>query len=342
MRVALLGFPQAGKHTLFALLTGRSASHGAKGSEAPEGHAPVRDPRVDRIAEIAGGRRVHYAETTFVLCPAVGGESRREGWLEPARRCELLCMVVRAFTDQNVYHPAGSVDAARDRSSLETELLLADLEMVEKRLDRIEKEKRGGQSPLQAMEEHTLARCREAIEKDRRPSELNFERQELESVRGLGLLTLKPALWTYNVDEKDVRDEGEDPLRIACKIEGEIMAIEDRAERKEFLASLGLSASGVDRMNRAAYHALGLISFFTMNEEEVRAWSVRKGDTAPAAAGRVHTDMERGFIRVEVMKYEDLVSAGSEAALRERGRALLKGHDYIIEDGDICKFRFSV
>jgi hypothetical protein len=222
------------------------------------------------------------------------------------------------------------------------ELLLADLELIEKRLDRMAKEKRGGQTVTQAIEEQTLRKCARFIEEDRWPGDAPFDVGELQSVRSLGILTLKPVLWTCNVDEADVKEDGRIPLTIACKIEQEIMGVEDIEERNAFLKELGLKSSGVDRMNRAAYDALGLMSFYTMGEDEVRAWTIRKGSAAPVAAGRIHTDMERGFIRVEVIKYDDLIAAGSEAAVRDRGKAYLKGKDYVIQDGDICCFRFNV
>lgn len=342
MKAALLGFPQAGKRTLFSLLTGRRVSETRKESDSIEGQAPVHDSRLDAIANVVKPRKMKYAEMTFVLCPDIKAVSDGRDWLEAARRCDLLCMVVRAFKDESVYHPSGSVDAERDRASLETELLLVDLELVEKRLERIGKEKREGQAPAQALEEKTLVKCAKAIESEKKPGDLDMEIHELESVKSLGLLTLKPVIWTYNVDENDVTDKGNGPVAIACKIEREIMDIEDAEERKEYLAELGLTSSGVDRMNRAAYDALGLISFYTVIKDEVRAWTIRKGTPAPAAAGKVHSDMERGFIRVEIIGYDDFIAAGSEALAREQGKAHLKGKDYILEDGDICTFRFNV
>lgn len=342
MNIALIGYPAAGKKTLFALLTHRAIPAGRKESEAIEGKAPVRDERVNAIAAIAKPERMKYAETAFVLCPDVQPGGNERAWLDAARRCDLLCMVVRAFGDPSVYHPSGSVDAGRDKAGLRMELLLADLELVEKRLERMAKEKRAGQTPAQVLEEQTLRKCAEMIGNDRWPGDAGLEAGELQSVRSLGLLTLKPVLWTYNVDEKDVKESGSEPLTIACKIEQEIMGVEDVGERNAFLRDLGLASSGVDRMNRAAYDLLGLMSFYTMGEDEVRAWTIKKGSAAPAAAGKIHTDIERGFIRVEVIKYDDLIAAGSESVVRERGKMLLKGKDYIIQDGDICCFRFSV
>lgn len=342
MKVCLLGYAQSGKRTLFHLLTGRTVPENRKPSDSVEGQAPVRDPRVDAIAAIARPRKITYAETTFVHVPdiAVGAASRE--WLEPARRADALCLVVRAFASDAVFHPSGSIDAARDHSSLDTEILLADLELIEKRLERIAKEKRGGQTPAQVLEEKTLHKCREAIEAEKRPGTINLDPHEIDSIRSLSLLTLKPVIWVHNVDESDVRDEGEDPVTIACKTEQEIMDIADPQERAAFLKDLGLTSSGVDRMNRAVYDKLGLMSFYTMGEDEVRAWTIRKGTPAPAAAGKVHTDIERGFIRAEVIKYDDLIAAGSEHAVKEQGKHQVRGKDYVMQDGDICFFRFSV
>lgn len=342
MRVALLGLPQAGKKTLFSLLAGRTVPPGRKETEAVEGTVPVRDTRVDAIAAICKPEKKKYAETIFVLCPDISTGDNKRPWLESARKCDLLCMLVRSFASANVYHPFQSVDPARDRAHLATELLLADLELIDNRLARMAKEKRGGQAPVQALEEKTLGKCREAIEKEKMPRDLPFDSHELDTIKSLGLLTLKPVLWACNVDEKDLREDAMDPVTIACQIEKEIMDVDDAQERMAFLKELGLSSSGVDRLNRAAYNAMGLMSFYTMGEDEVRAWTIRKGSTAPVAAGKVHTDMERGFIRVEIVKYDDLVAAGSEAAVKQQGKLELKGKDYVVQDGDICHFLFNV
>jgi GTP-binding protein YchF len=341
MRIALLGYPQAGKRTLFSLLTGRSVPPGRKEAESVEGIAPVRDPRVDAIAKIVQPEKIKYAETIFVLCPDITDGTGGRPWMESARQCDLIGMVVRAFGDDSVYHPKGSVDAARDRSDLEAEILLADLELLEKRLERIGKEKRAGQTPAQIVEEKTLNRCRQAIESGAKLGELALESHEVPAIRSLNLFVLKPVLWISNVDEGNVREEGTDPFTVACKIEQEIMDIQDAEERKEYLATLGLTSSGLDRMNRAAYDAMGLMSFYTMGKDEVRAWTIRKGSLAPVAAGKIHSDMERGFIRAEVIKYDDLVALGSESAVKAHGKAMLKGKDYVIEDGDICEIRFN-
>jgi GTP-binding protein YchF len=342
MKVALLGFAQSGKKTFFNLLTGRSAAHRKEG-EAVEGIAPIRDARVDALSAMFKPERTKYAENLIVLCPDMEEGGKRE-WLETARRCEVLCLVVRGFTSDQVYHPKGSVDATRDRSLLEAELVMADLEMIEKRLDRMQREKRGGQTPQQALEEATLGKIKAVLDRELRFVNPVLDPHELEPVKSLGLLCLKPALWAYNVDESAVAGAADDPaaFKVSCKIEQEIMTIDNAEERQAYLKEIGLSASGLDRLNATAYDALGLMSFYTVGQDEVRAWTVRKGSTAPTAAGRVHSDIERGFIRAEIMKYDDLMAAGNEAALKAAGKMQVKGKDYVIEDGDICHFRFNV
>jgi GTP-binding protein YchF len=345
MKIALLGLPQSGKRTLFSLLTGREVSEHRGEGESIEGVAPIRDPKVDFIAGIAKPQKITYAENKIVLCPDIMEGTGKREWLDTARRCDLLCLVVRAFASERVYHPAGSVDAERDRRTLNTELLLADLELIEKRLERIAKEKKAGRTPAQLKEEQTLLKCREAVEQERNLGSLEFDREELDSVKSLNLVTLMPLLWVYNVDEDKVaRAQGsnDESFTVSALIEKEIMDIDDAGERREYMEAIGLSSSGLDRLNAAAYDALGLMSFYTMGKDEVRAWTIRKGASAPAAGGKIHSDIERGFIRVEVIKYDDLAAAGSEAAVKSQGKALLKGRDYIIEDGDICNFRFNV
>lgn len=347
MRVGLLGLSQSGKRTLFTLLTGRRIPPGHREEDSLDGTAPVRDPRVDVLASLMRPERKRYAETHIVLCPPVVSGAGERAWMEEAKGCDLLCMVLRAFASDQVYHPAGSVDAARDRSSLETELMIADLSLAEKRLERLAKEKRGGQTPAQAMEEKVLMKCKEALEAGRPLREADLAEHERKAVASLDFLTLRPVIWAYNVDENHIRDPGAstvpgDGFVVSCLIEREIMDLPSEEERGEYMRSVGLTASGIDRLNQAAYEALGLMSFYTIGKDEVRAWTIRKGAKAPEAAGKIHSDIERGFIRVEVVKYDDLVALGSEEAVRRAGKEQVKGRDYVIEDGDICHFRFSV
>lgn len=345
MKIALLGLPQSGKKTLFSLLTGREVPEHRVEGESLEGVAPIRDPRVDVLSDIARPEKTRYAENKVVLCPDMSEGTGKREWLDAARRCDLLCLVVRDFSSESVYHPAGSVDADRDRRTLETELLLADLELIEKRLERLAKEQKGGRTAGQIKEEEVLLKCRDVVENEKGVNSLGLGEEDLAAIRSLNLVTLMPVLWIRNVDEDRLASASEEDAAvflISAQIEKEIMGIEDPEERAEYLAALGLESSGLDRLNAAAYDALGLMSFYTMGKDEVRAWTIRKGTPAPAAGGKIHSDIERGFIRVEVIKYDDLVAAGSEGAAKNQGKAMLKGKDYIMEDGDICHFRFNV
>lgn len=343
MKIALIGLPQSGKTTLFSLLTGRVLHQARKAGESPEGKAPIRDARVDALARLYQPQRTVYAENHFVLCPDLIRGGPAGDWIEAARRCDLLCPVLREFTSDQVYHPEGALDAARDRATIESELLLADMERIEKRLQRLEKEKRAGGSTEQRLEAETLARCMEHLENGEWLETLPLEPHAREAIKSLDLATFIPRLPVYNVDEEAIEhDHGEGTLSISARIEQEIMEIEDPGERREYLQSLGIHDSGLDRMNAAAYDRLGLMSFYTVGKDEVRAWTIRKGSTAPVAGGKIHSDIERGFIRVEVIKYDDLIAAGSEQAAKAQGKMLLKGADYVIEDGDICHFLFNV
>jgi ribosome-binding ATPase len=343
MRIGILGLPQSGKRTLFTLLTGRKVPETRRPEDSLEGVASIRDPRVDVLSGICKPESTVYAENHFVLCPdVVEGTGTRE-WLEAARRCDLLCMVVRAFESDLVYHPAGSIDAARDRANLAAELLLADMMLVERRLERLAKEAKAGATRDQKVQTEALELCLATLEAEKPLTATELDDEQRASLGMLNFLTLKPVLWAYNTAEDDLAaDRGPGAFSISARIEAEIAEIDDPKDRREFLESLGLEAPGLDRMNAAAYDALGLMSFYTIGEDEVRAWTIRKGSTAPAAGGKVHSDIERGFIRVEIIKYDDLVAAGSEKAAKDRGKVAVKGRDYVIQDGDICHFLFNV
>ena len=343
MKIALLGLPQSGKRTLFSLLTGRGTAAGQL-TEPLEGIAPVRDPRVDKIAEIERPEKITYAETGIILCPEIDPGSGTNPWIGAAKLSELLCVLVRDFSSEEVYHPSGSVNAERDRTDIETELLIADLSLIEKRLEKIAKDrKKSKPTHVQLIEESTINRFRDALDENLFLNTLSLNYEEIASVNTLNFLTLKPILLCLNVDEDKVAQNNDDNVfRVSALIEKEITSISDPTERSDFLNDLGLSESGVNRLNSIAYDLLGLMSFYTMGEDEARAWTIKKGTLAPVAGGKIHTDIERGFIRVEVIKFDDLLEAGSEKAVKASGKALLKGKDYIIEDGDICNFRFNV
>lgn len=344
MKVAILGLAQSGKKTLFSLLTGRPLTDSRKPGEAVEGIAPIHDRRVEALSDLYQPKRTVYAENQFVLCPDISDSAKAtRTWMDPARRCDLICLLLRSFDSPDVFHPHGKVDPVRDREFIESELLLADMQLVETRLQRLAKEQKGGQTPHQALEEAVLHRFSDALEKERFLSTVPLDHNEELAIKSLDLVTRIPILYAYNVSEDDAgQDLGPESFSISCLIESEIATIEDEEERLEFMAALGLKEPSLDRFNALLYDALGLMSFYTVGKDECRAWTIRKGSTAPIAGGKIHSDIERGFIRAEVMNYDDLLAAGSEQKVRQAGKMHLHGKDYIMQDGDICHFLFNV
>ncbi|MGK2905901.1 MAG: DUF933 domain-containing protein [Desulfuromonadales bacterium] len=344
MKIAILGLGQAGKKTLFTLLTGRSVPDTRKPGEVIEGFAIIHDSRVDALSDLYRPKKTTYAENQFVLCPDVTASSSTSRlWMDPARRCDLLCLLIRSFDSPKIFHPSGSVDPKRDRAMIETELILADMQLVETRLARLGKEKKGSQTAAQALEESILHRFNAALEEGKFLSSVKLEPDEDQVIRSLDFVTRTPAIFACNVSEDEIgKDLGPGVFTISCEIESEIAAIDDAEERQAFMADMGITQSSLDRINAALYDALGLMSFYTSGSDECRAWTIRKGSSAPIAGGKIHSDIERGFIRVEVMKFDDLMAAGSEQAVKQAGKMQLHGRDYIIEDGDICHFLFNV
>ncbi|MBF0297123.1 MAG: redox-regulated ATPase YchF [Oligoflexia bacterium] len=358
MKIAILGLPMAGKKTLFGLLTARDVLGPKRAGEVISGKANVWDKRVDDISKIAKPAKITYAQTDFVLCSDIdnsggGGGQLANSWIQEAKTSDLLCIVVRGFTSEEVYHPAGSVNANRDKENLEAELIFADLDLVEKRLDRIDKDKKKVKTTaIQNLEEETILKFKKTLESNEKLNTLTLSAEEEASINSLNFLTIKPIIWCYNVDEDKLREQQQQPQQttkshddvfiVSAQIEKEILAIDNLEERTEYLKDLNISSLGSDRLNIAAYDLLGLMSFYTMGKDEVRAWTIRKGTSAPKAAGKIHSDIERGFIRVEVIKYNDLMFCGNEQKIRTLGKFMVKGQDYIIEDGDICNFLFNV
>jgi GTP-binding protein YchF len=343
MKIAILGLAQTGKKTLFTLLTGRPVPATRKPGEPIEGIAPIHDSRVDALSSLYQPKKTVYAENQFLLCPDITASSTSRQWMDPARRCDLLCLLIRAFDSPDVFHPSGSVDPERDRAMIEAELLLADMQLVETRLQRLVKEKKGGQTQAQALEEEILQRFSTALEEERFLTTVVLEPHEEQVIKSLDLVTRTPVIYAYNVSEEEIgKDFGPGTFTISCEIEGEIAGIEDPAERREFMEAMGITRPSLERINAALYDALGLMSFYTSGKDECRAWTIRKGSRAPVAGGKIHSDIERGFIRVEVMKFDDLMAAGSEQGVKQAGKAQLHGKEYVIEDGDICHFLFNV
>jgi GTP-binding protein YchF len=355
MRLGLVGFPQVGKHTLFRLLTGKEPnSEGKKGNVL--GLAKVRDARFDHLVEIYAPRQETPAQIEFLLLPDLDQEAdRNDPVLRGLEQVDVICHLVRIFQDDTVFHIHGMVDPRRDIRLFNDELQLNDLLFVEKRLERLKKEqnkKRDVQKT--AMEDNLLTRMKAHLETGRFLRSFSLKEAEEKLIASYPLLTRKAVIIILNVAEDGLRDEGLFEtlketfceqgfqwIAVSAKIEQELCQL-DAAERQTFLEELRLDQPALDRLTMLCYKTLGLISFFTVGSDEVRAWTDRHGSLAPQVAGVIHSDFERGFIRAEVMKYQDLVKLGSEQKVKEVGKYLQKGRDYIVEDGDIINFLFNV
>lgn len=356
MRLGILGLPKAGKTTLFNTLTAahQATDKFAASTKANIGVASVPDPRLESLRDLFEPRRYVPATVTYVDVPGLRkGEAAESLDAAELRAVDALAHVVRSFEDPEILHSAGSIDPARDLASVELELILADHTLVERRLERLEKAGKRGLSGEEQREQALLAEVLlPALEKERPLREVDLAAEEERRLRGFGLLSAKPMLVVLNVGEGGLA-AGEDLARglpvgahvealvVSAPIEEEISRLE-RSEQREFLAELGLAEPSLDRVVRASYRLLGLHSFFTVGEDEVRAWTIRRGTPAREAAGVIHSDLERGFIRAEVVGWEDLVRLGSLAACRERGLLRLEGKDYEVADGDVMHVRFNV
>ncbi len=355
MQVGLIGLPQAGKKTLFRLLTKvDAAALPPSKSGAVPGVCPVRDPRMERLATLYHPEKVTPATIQYLLMPDLTKESENNQALFKAlTSVDVLAAVVRAFTDEAVFHLEGSVDSRRDAEAIQAELLLNDLLFIEKRLERLAKEQ-ARRGPIGVQEQTLLTKLQAHLNDNRPLRTLPLDAQEQKLLSGAPLLTRKALLVILNVDEGQLTDQrlvqelsarvGQDVhvAHVSAKLEEELAQLDDPAERDVFLKDLGIAESAIDRLTRVSYEALGLISYFTVGADEVRAWTVRKGACAPEAGGVIHSDIERGFIRAEHMGYEDLIRLGSEPAVASAGKASLKGKEYVVQDGDILNFRFNV
>jgi GTP-binding protein YchF len=347
LKVGIVGFPRAGKTTVFNALTGLQAQVGGYGdaSKPNLGTIKVPDARIDRLAEIFQPRKTTFAEMVFVDFP--GGE--RGGVLDQTtlvqmRDADALVQVVRGFPDPVTQDAAAP---ARDVDGFKSELVLADLAVMEKRLERLRKEKGKEQ------EADLVARCTAALEAETPLRRIELSPADERTLSGFGLLSRLPLMVVVNVGESDAAapldpavqtladSEGIAAIALCAQVEAEIAAL-DAADRGAFLADLGLKEAARDRFIQAAYGLLDLISFLTSGEDEVRAWPIRRGTSAVRAAGKIHSDIERGFIRAEVVAFDDFVRYGSDAKCREAGKLRLEGKDYVVQDGDIVHFRFNV
>ncbi|MBI3932526.1 MAG: redox-regulated ATPase YchF [Acidobacteria bacterium] len=358
MKVGIVGVGSSGKSTLFGLLTGTAAAPPSGRPEARVGVARVPDRRVDRLSEMYQPKKKTHAAVEYVDVPGVAkGSGAALVDLPALRGIDALVHVVRAFDSDVAPHPDGSVDALRDAKMLELELILADLGTVERRLERLDAAIKKANRAEDVAERATFLRMREHLEAERPLRELDVSEEERRRLRGYALLSEKPMLLVVNMAEDRVRESesfvassglsgfaarpGLALCPVAAPIEAEIAHLPPE-DARAFLADLGLAEPGLDRVIRTSYALLGLLSFLTAGEDECRAWTIRKGTKAQQAAGTIHSDIERGFIRAEVVAFDDLVAAGSLAACRERGTLRLEGKDYVVRDGDVINFRFNV
>lgn len=360
LSVGIVGLPNAGKSTLFNALTRAGAAVGNYAFTTIEpntGVVGVPDERLDRLAQLFEPPRVIPATVTFTdIAGLVRGASRGEGlgnrFLGHIRESDATALVVRAFADPDVSHVEGGVDPVRDIDVIELELQLADIETVSRRLERTERTARLQKDKEEQMRA-LLRRVLAHLDSARPVRTMKLSADERLALRELWLLTGKPLLVVVNADEghaaEPVHDAvaaravaaGGEAIAVSARIESELLDLEP-SEREAFLADLGLSEPGLNRVARSAYHLLDLLTFFTAGEKEVRAWTLRRGGTAIDAAGVIHTDFAKGFIRAEVVDVDDLLSAGSYNAVREQGKQRLEGRDYVVRDGDVVHFRFNV
>ena len=360
LRAGLIGFPSSGKTALFQLLTSaREAPRGGGKQEANVGVSRVPDERLDKLTALFNPRKHVPATVEFADIAGVGGaKTGAAALLDVAafRNADALLHVVRMFRDPSIAHPSGSVDPARDVRTMEDELILADLGVVERRLERLERDLKKGTAPELKKEQEILVRCRAALEEGQPLRTLELGGNDAKRLRGFQFLSAKPLLLVLNLDEEDlpkveraaqlagiesfITGANTRTVPICAKIELEIAQL-DAADAQAFMADLGLKESGLDRVIRASYDLLGYISFFTVGEDENRAWSIPRNTPAQLAAGEIHSDIQRGFIRAEVVRYEHLLARGTLAACRDHGELRLEGKEYVVQDGDVINFRHA-
>ena len=357
MKIGIIGLPQTGKKTLFEILTNRKPTeHEITQKEPIKGIVEVRDPRFDMLAKTYKPKKEVRARIEIEMLPKLEKDTIAEGDVfTDINELDAICHVVRTFKDESIYHVEGSVDPKRDIDSVNSELILHDLVFIEKRMENIEKKAKRLKEESAEKEKALLVKMKAHLEKELPLRLIDLTAREIKIISSYPFITRKTVIVVLNISEEDLNNTALieqmkrdyqamaiDIMQISAKVESEIIKLESPEEREQFLKELGIKEPARDALSRLCIKALNLISFFTVGPDEVRQWTTRAGSRAPEAAGVIHTDLEKGFIRAEVIKYSDFAVYGSEAKVKEAGNLYVKGKDYIVEDGDMLDIRFNV